>query len=148
MADFYRERKADIPKLVTHFISKLAPRVNPGVTGIDESALVRLMAHGFPGNVRELENLVEQAMVFAEGSLITIAALPAALRAISARVLLMPGDHDLYFRTEDNRRELAHLRHGELRPIPSVWGHRAGNPVQNPADAEFIRVAVHSLLSE
>ncbi len=72
--------------------------------------------------------------------------LSAALRAISARVLLMPGDHDMYFRVEDNRRELEHLQRGTLHPIPSVWGHRAGNPAQNPADATVIRDAVQSLL--
>ena len=73
--------------------------------------------------------------------------LPAALQAIEAKVLLMPGDHDLYFRVEDNRRELEHLRHGSLRPIPSVWGHRAGNPVQCPQDAAFIEAAVRELLA-
>ena len=60
----------------------------------------------------------------------------------------MPGDHDLYFTVEDNRREMAHLRRAELRPIPSVWGHRAGNPVQSPADAAFIREAVRELLGD
>ncbi len=74
--------------------------------------------------------------------------LPAALRAISARVLLMPCDHDQYFRVEDNRRELAHLRRAELRPIASPWGHRAGNPVQSPADAAFLREAVGELLAQ
>ena len=73
--------------------------------------------------------------------------LPQALSAIRARVLLMPGDQDAYFRVEDNRRELAHLRHGEMRPIPSVWGHRAGNPVMNPEDAEFIKVNVRRWLA-
>jgi homoserine O-acetyltransferase len=72
--------------------------------------------------------------------------LPAALRAIRARVLLMPGDHDLYFRVEDNRRELLHLHDAQLRPIPSIWGHRAGNPAQNPKDAAFIEAAVRELL--
>ena len=72
--------------------------------------------------------------------------LPKALGAIKARVLLMPGDHDLYFRVEDNRRELAHLKKGELKPIPSIWGHRAGNPVQSPADAAFIETHVRALL--
>ena len=75
-----RERKADIPPLVTHFIAKLAPRVNPQVTGIEEDALMRLLGHPFPGNVRELENVVEQALVFAEGEKITTAALPVAIR--------------------------------------------------------------------
>ena len=74
--------------------------------------------------------------------------LPAALRDISARVLLMPCDQDAYFRVEDNRRELAHLRRGELRPISSPWGHRAGNPVSSPADEAFIRAAVQELLAD
>lgn len=73
--------------------------------------------------------------------------LPAALRAIRAKVLLMPGDHDLYFQVEDNRREAAHLRDAELRPIPSIWGHRAGNPAQNPVDAAFLAQGVRDLLA-
>jgi homoserine O-acetyltransferase/O-succinyltransferase len=35
----------------------------------------------------------------------------------------------------------------ELRPIPSIWGHRAGNPVQNPQDANFIETTVRELLA-
>ena len=72
--------------------------------------------------------------------------LPAALASIRARVLLMPCDHDLYFRVEDNRRELAHLKDAEMKPIASIWGHRAGNPFQCPADAEFLETAVEALL--
>ncbi|MBV1798598.1 alpha/beta fold hydrolase [Siccirubricoccus sp. G192] len=72
--------------------------------------------------------------------------LPGALAAIRARVLLMPGETDLYFRVADNAAELPHLRHGVLKPIPSLWGHRAGNPVANPADADFIRAAVREFL--
>jgi len=74
--------------------------------------------------------------------------LEAALRAIRARVLLMPCDQDAYFRVEDNRREALHLRHAELRPIISPWGHRAGNPVSSPADEAFIRDAVGELLAD
>lgn len=74
--------------------------------------------------------------------------LAAALRAITALVLLMPGETDLYFRVADNENELPHLARGRLQPIPSIWGHRAGNPVQNPADAAFIRARVRALLDE
>jgi len=74
--------------------------------------------------------------------------LAAALRDISAKVLLMPCDRDAYFRVEDNRLEAQHLRHGELRPIVSPWGHRAGNPVTSPADEAFIREAVRELLAD
>ncbi|HVY16621.1 MAG TPA: alpha/beta fold hydrolase [Rhodopila sp.] len=72
--------------------------------------------------------------------------LTAALAAIRARVLLMPGATDLYFRTADNEAELPHLRHAALKPIPSIWGHRAGNPVVNPEDAAFIRQEVGAWL--
>jgi homoserine O-acetyltransferase/O-succinyltransferase len=73
--------------------------------------------------------------------------LPRALRAIQARVLLLPGATDLYFRTADNEAELPYLRHALLRPIPSIWGHRAGNPVVNPADLEFIKKEVQAWLA-
>ncbi|PJI41059.1 alpha/beta fold hydrolase [Ferrovibrio sp.] len=72
--------------------------------------------------------------------------LTKALNAIKARVLLMPGATDLYFRVADNEAELPHLRSAELLPIPSIWGHRAGNPVLNPEDAAFIRQAVRRCL--
>ena len=74
--------------------------------------------------------------------------LTAALRAIRARVLLMPGETDLYFRVADNAAEFPLLAHAELRPIPSIWGHRAGNPVVNPADAVFLKDAVRAWLVE
>ncbi len=72
--------------------------------------------------------------------------LDAALRAIRAKVLLMPGETDLYFRVADNAAELPLLRDAVLRPIPSIWGHRAGNPVPNPVDAAFLKAEVQALL--
>ena len=72
--------------------------------------------------------------------------LPAALRAIRARILLMPSETDLYFRVADNAAELPSLAQAELRPIPSIWGHRAGNPAQNPVDERFLRDAVRAWL--
>jgi homoserine O-acetyltransferase len=73
--------------------------------------------------------------------------LQQALRSISARVLLMPGETDLYFRVADNAAELPYLAHAELKPIPSIWGHRAGNPATNPADARFVKDAVRDWLA-
>jgi homoserine O-acetyltransferase len=74
--------------------------------------------------------------------------LDAALRAIKARVLLMPGATDLYFRVADNEAELPFLAAASLRPIPSIWGHRAGNPVANPADMLFIKNEVRAWLAQ
>ena len=74
--------------------------------------------------------------------------LQMALSGIKAKVLLMPSATDLYFQTDDNREELPHLRYGRLVEIPSVWGHRAGNPRDNPEDAAFIDAQVEALLND
>jgi homoserine O-acetyltransferase/O-succinyltransferase len=73
--------------------------------------------------------------------------LAKALGAIQARTILMPSETDLYFRVEDNRCELEHMPNAELRPMPSIWGHRAGNPTDNKDDEAFIRQAVQDLLA-
>ncbi|MBR2817357.1 MAG: alpha/beta fold hydrolase [Reyranella sp.] len=73
--------------------------------------------------------------------------LEMALAGIKAKVLLMPSATDLYFQTDDNRAELPHLKYGRLVEIPSVWGHRAGNPRDNTEDAAFIDAEVEVLLS-
>jgi homoserine O-acetyltransferase len=69
------------------------------------------------------------------------------LGAITADATVMPCETDLYFTVEDNRREVARMQKTELRPIPSIWGYRAGNPVLNPKDAAFIDRAVFELLA-
>jgi homoserine O-acetyltransferase len=69
----------------------------------------------------------------------------AALGAIKARAIVMPGTTDLYFRVRDNELEVAQMPHAELRPIPSIWGHVAGLGV-NPPDNAFIDAALHELL--
>ena len=71
----------------------------------------------------------------------------AALSAIRARTLLMPCDHDLYFQVADSEIELNHLRNGILMPIPSIWGHRAGSPTDQPEDRAFIEQHVKALLA-
>ncbi len=74
--------------------------------------------------------------------------LAAALRAITARVLLMPCSTDLYFRTADNEGELAYLRYAELAEIVSVWGHAAGAPEGLEVELGFMRERVARLLAE
>ncbi len=70
----------------------------------------------------------------------------SALTAIQAQTFVMPATTDLYFTLEDCAAEAALIPNAECRPIPSIWGHRAGNPYQNPVDAAFIRSAVQDLL--
>jgi homoserine O-acetyltransferase/O-succinyltransferase len=95
---------------------------------------------------RPAEDLLAQLYTWDAGDIADGGDLPAALSSITARVLLMPGATDLYFRVADNEAELPHLRHAALRPIPSIWGHRAGNPQPIPADAAFVRAQVRDWL--
>ena len=72
--------------------------------------------------------------------------LDRALAAIQAQTLVMPSQTDLYFPPADCAAEAAKIPAAKYLPIPSIWGHRAGNPYQNPDDATFIRNAVKQLL--
>ncbi|MGF1479672.1 MAG: alpha/beta fold hydrolase [Cyanophyceae cyanobacterium] len=69
-----------------------------------------------------------------------------ALQSIKAQTLVMPATTDLYFTPEDCQAEADLIPHAKYRPIPSIWGHRAGNPTQNPEDEAFIKAAVRELL--
>ncbi len=73
--------------------------------------------------------------------------LPKALGSIRAKTLIMPGSHDLYFTPEDSLAEARLIPNAQYRPIPSVWGHRAGNPSKNPEDQQFLKSAIAELLS-
>lgn len=71
-----------------------------------------------------------------------------ALASIQARTLVMPAATDLYFTPEDCQTEASLISNAEYRIIPSIWGHRAGNPYQNPEDEAFIRQAIQELLMQ
>ncbi len=62
-----RERREDIPLLVDHFCRKYAQESGKSVDGFSPEAMKKLVEHDFPGNVRELENLVERAVILASG---------------------------------------------------------------------------------
>lgn len=72
--------------------------------------------------------------------------LVKALSAIKAKALIMPSETDRYFEVADNAVEVPHLLKAELRPIPSILGHVAGNPDGIPADTAFLAKGVGDLL--
>nr|WP_050430323.1 sigma-54 dependent transcriptional regulator [Chondromyces crocatus] len=74
--DPLRQRREDIPVIARHFIGLSNQRHNARVTGLSDDALAALSAHDFPGNVRELRNLVERAVVFAREGVISARHLP------------------------------------------------------------------------
>jgi two-component system, NtrC family, response regulator AtoC len=78
-----RERVTDIPLLVEQFVEKFNQRLRKQILGADEGALARLSAYGWPGNIRELENVVERAMLFADGPRIRERDLPPELVSLA-----------------------------------------------------------------
>jgi DNA-binding NtrC family response regulator len=72
-----RERKADIPELVAHFIRLNNARLGVNVEDIAPHALEALIAYDWPGNIRELANAIERAMLFSDGETIDVCHLPS-----------------------------------------------------------------------
>ncbi len=68
-----RERESDIPMLAGHFIEKYNRKLNKKIEGIADDALALLQAYAWPGNIRELENLMERLVLFADGPKISLA---------------------------------------------------------------------------
>jgi len=114
-----RERKEDIPTLAKHFISRLNRLRGKSVTGIGHEALALLISHDYPGNIRELENIIEHAFVLCPEGRIEPDCLPnifkdeilqpsthstmdAALQSVEAQVIM-----DVLRRNQYNRLKTA-----------------------------------------
>ena len=74
-----RERMEDIPLLMQHFIEKYAAEAGKAVQSIDSAATERILAYHFPGNVRELENMVERAVALCRDGVIGLETLPPTI---------------------------------------------------------------------
>ena len=74
-----RQRKEHIPELVHHFLRKYTQQMNKRVLGISNAAMRAMLAHEWRGNVRELENVIERSVSFAEGRHVEVEDLPFAV---------------------------------------------------------------------
>jgi PAS domain S-box-containing protein len=87
-----RKRKEDIPLLVEHFVARFNRRQGKSVVGVAPDVLALLMAHDYPGNVRELENIIERAFVLCGAGRIERIHLPPELTGQSAAAPAPAGD--------------------------------------------------------
>ncbi|MGH0030010.1 MAG: sigma-54-dependent transcriptional regulator [Myxococcota bacterium] len=87
-----RERRDDVPLLVQHFVERYTRELGKPVGGVTDAALARLAEYDFPGNVRELENVVERAVALCRGETIDTDVLPPTLLSPRepARVVRIP----------------------------------------------------------
>ena len=76
------ERRDDIPLLISHFIRKFNQAFGKKIRGISSPATIILMGYNYPGNVRELENIIQRAATLAEGEVIHVTDLPSDLQKL------------------------------------------------------------------
>ncbi len=75
-----RERRDDIPSLIEHFLARFNERLGQDVRAVAEDALALLIAHDWPGNIRELENAMERCVLLADGDVLQPQDLPAVIQ--------------------------------------------------------------------
>lgn len=100
-----RERLDDLFELAVHFLARATARSGKLITHLEDEALEALKQHAWPGNIRELENVIERAVVLAEGPAITANDLPAAV---------------LEQRTDDRESPESALRKPRRQPAPAT----------------------------
>jgi two-component system response regulator AtoC len=100
-----RDRRGDIPLLIGYFIDHFNRKLKKKIEGLSSEAMPLLMGYSWPGNIRELENLVERAVLLAKGDLITPAELPSSI--ISGRNIhpSMEPEHTLSIKKASRRLE-------------------------------------------
>ncbi len=101
-----RERREDVPLLVAHFLEKLRGDVGRSVNRVTPDAMEALLAYPFPGNVRELQNVVHRAMLACEAGELGLEHLPSAVRA-----------HGLPTRSKSNRARVLEQAPDEVVPL-------------------------------
>ena len=109
------ERKDDIPLLSYYFLKKYSALMNKEVTEISQEVIDLIMNYDFPGNVRELENIIERGIALSNGKTIEVAHLPEDLRELSIRT----------FRKREGK--MPSLEEQELSYFQWVLGEVGGN---------------------
>ena len=114
------DRRGDIPLLVNHFVARHAARTGKGIIGVSDDVLSFLMRYDFPGNVRELENIIEHGVVLCRGEIIEMEHLPGELFGSTS----VP-------KSEDESEDLKTTRHqAERRAILDALARHKGNRLE------------------
>jgi len=112
-----RDRKEDIPPLIDHFLAKYVRETGKDVQGISCEAMEALTDYAFPGNVRELENIIQRAVILAKGTKITLRDLPEDL----SKGLTEEGDGSSVVRADDLLKALERATVCNNGGPPKLW---------------------------
>lgn len=144
-----RERKGDLPVLIRHFIQRFSDEVGKDVRLISNEAFKLLESYTFPGNIRELENLIERAMVFVEDKVINIHDLELHWQAAEKKELAT--DEPIPQSMDELREQKRHLREKAVEPLERAFLVEAlrrndGNVTRAAEEVGMQRTNFHALL--
>jgi two-component system response regulator HydG len=106
-----RARGTDVLMLAKHFIDRFATKTNRPIEGMDQAVAERLLAYSWPGNIRELRNVIERAVTLTRHNLLTLEDLPEKVREHRGSTVFIGGDdpNELVPMEEIERRYIAHV---------------------------------------
>jgi transcriptional regulator with PAS, ATPase and Fis domain len=120
-----RERLDDIPALTHHFINVYNRKSGKKITGLSEKVLKNLTTYNWPGNIRELENLIERSVLLAKGSIIEDISLPS----LNAASIFQNGHGNQVKTIHENERE--HIINVLKKCNGKIWGAGGAAEVLN-----------------
>ena len=126
-----RERAEDVPELALHFLRQYSERMNKQVQGIEDDAMMHLKSYAWPGNIRQLENVIQRAVVIADKPTVTVEDLPAEFYSDPFRLATLdiaPGHDGAVAPAAEGLREAADHWSPLLSPPPSSSGIIATPP--------------------
>lgn len=116
-----RERRGDIPLLIGHFIDNFNRKLDKNIEGLSSSAMTFLLAHSWSGNIRELENVIERAMILAKDTLITPSDLPSSITSKKEIISSEDQGQSLSIKKETRRLEIELIK----RTLELTGGNRS-----------------------
>jgi transcriptional regulator with GAF, ATPase, and Fis domain len=144
-----REREGDLPLLIKYFLRKFSEEIGKEVRGLARDAMEILEGYAFPGNVRELENIIERAVVLCEGNVIQ----KVNLELQSAEEERVLRQHIVPLNLEELKEIKKHVRERAVEPIEkafllSALKRNNWNVSQAAEDTGMLRPNFHALLKK
>ena len=137
-----RERREDIPLLVEHFLAKFNDRLKKQIGSVADEAIARMVSYHWPGNIRELENLMERTMLFCERPEIQVSDLPPEIGGLPAAAAVSPGSASL---KEAVRAETERV---ERELIQKALDETGGNVTQAARKLKISRKSLQTKMKE
>jgi transcriptional regulator with GAF, ATPase, and Fis domain len=141
-----RARPEDVPLLVRHFLAKFARELKRGTLTLDPEAEAALLAYDYPGNIRELENLIQRAAILARGATITRNDLPARVtqsKAASSVPAVRTNDE---LKAAKARAADAAVAEVEIRFLTDLLRRTHGNVAEAAREVDMNRTWLHELM--